>query len=282
MGWPLGLKLKSIIDFSFFLYYSGIQMKIGICAELNKNTASEKKFNANIFNGELQKNIAVIKSCAEKASAKNADLIMFGEAFLQGFDSLTFDYNRDINVAVFQRGKEISEIRDVVRKNKVAVGFGYLENAKGIIYSSYIILDSEGNTVYNYRRVSVGWRIRNACADYREGTSFGTFTLGGKKFTVVLCGDFWEDHLIPEIIKFDNKTDIFLWPVHCDYNIKEWEEAIKKEYAEHSAILDKPVLFCNNYCIEEGQAKGGAYCWHHGKTLYELPAGKNGMLIAEL
>ncbi len=223
-----------------------------------------------------------MKNAVQQAKAKGADLAIFGEAFLHGFDGLQFNYKNDIKIASSSGSEELAEISCLARTNKIAIGFGYYENDKGGIYSSYLVFDENGNRRCNYRRVSEGWRIRETCADYREGKEFVSFKLKNKKLGILVCGDFWEDHLLPQIITLDETVDAFIWPVHCDYEPQHWETGEKQTYAERSQILAKPVLFCNNFCEEKNRAKGGAYCWHQGKTIAELPPGTQGILIIEI
>ena len=97
--------------------------------------------------------IKAIEECKDKA-----DLLVFGETFLQGFQSLCWNFEKDRMVAVAESDSIISEIRDAAKANKVAVSFGYIEKAGDKIYSSQLTIDKEGKTISNFRRVSPGWK----------------------------------------------------------------------------------------------------------------------------
>jgi hypothetical protein len=117
---------------------------------------------------------------------------------------------------------------------------------------------------------------------YREGEAFCGFSIKGKTLGLMVCGDFYTDSLIKELQAMEDRVDAFLWPVHCDYPLEEWEGGILEEYREHSRMLQKPVLFVNNLHPEESRARGGAYQWHKGQTLAHCPAGKAGMVVVKL
>ena len=228
------------------------------------------------------KNFEEIKRWAKEAKKQGAELLLFGEAFLQGFQAMTFQYQDDIEKCLSRGSKLLAEIRQFAKEEGIGIGFGYYENDKGAIYSSYLVIGESGEPLVNYKRVSQGWKEPSACADYREGEVFKSFRYKGKELGLMVCGDFWEDHLLAQIIEMDAHIDAFLWPVHCDYDPAFWEESSNVEYQKRTEILEKPVLFINNYSSLEDGAKGGLYLWHQGKTLKEVPMGQEAMLLVEL
>ncbi|MEL3912558.1 carbon-nitrogen hydrolase family protein [Treponema pedis] len=244
-------------------------MKICLCAAKNKSCDTEY-------------NISQIKLFIEKTKDEKPDLLLFGEAFLQGFDSLCFEYKKDILTAISIHSSEISKIGNLAQKNKIAIGFGFIENNHGAIFSTYLIIGKTGKIIDKYQRVSQGWRIKNTCADYREGKDFHTFQLENKKFAVMICGDLWEDNLLSKIISME--AEIFLWPVFCAYTAEEWEASAKAEYSARTAILNQTVLFVDSIVkINDDKYSGsGAVIWRHGNILKELPAGQSGFLTYEI
>ena len=97
---------------------------------------------------DLNYNFDKIKETVKK-HAIHADLILFGESFLQGFDCLTWDYSIDIDIAVSQDSSIIDEIRFLCKKYKVAVSFGYIEKDEDKLYSSQLTISKDGKTVDN-------------------------------------------------------------------------------------------------------------------------------------
>ena len=89
--------------------------------------------------------------------AKEADIIIFGEAFLQGFYGAKFDPEQDETMTITNDDSIIKEICSVAKQHSIAVSFGFIEKEEDIFYSSQITIDAEGNVLDLYRRVSPGW-----------------------------------------------------------------------------------------------------------------------------
>lgn len=243
-------------------------MRIALCASENKN-------------GDIDFNIDQIKDFIKNTKYQKPDLLLFGESFLQGFDSLCFEYKKDILTALSINSEPIVKLRSLAESTKTALGFGFIENDHGGIFSSYLVIGKDGEILCLYKRVSEGWKIKGACADYREGKNFVEFDFEGKRFAVMICGDLWEDSLLGSIISLN--PDAFLWPVFCAYSKAEWENGERLDYAKRTAILDQPVLFINSFVSENTPASGGgAILWHHGNTIKEIPMGETGFLFYEI
>ena len=91
----------------------------------------------------------------EKAivESKDADLVCFGEAFLQGFTAVTSDYEMDIKMAAEQDSLPVAKIRELSLQYRKAVMVGYIEKDGPDIYSSYALIEG-GSVIHNYRRIS--------------------------------------------------------------------------------------------------------------------------------
>ncbi len=229
---------------------------------------------------EFNKNqiINAIKNCPD-----NIDLILFGESFLQGFDALTWNFNIDKNIAISQNDKIIEEICSYANKKGVAISFGYFELCNNSIYSSQIVIDKFGEIIFNYRRISTGWKIKNAGEHYKEGERFSTFNFENKSIVIALCGDLWYDENIVKIKTLN--PEVILWPVYTDFNYEQWNNSTKYEYAKQSNLLSSNVLYINSYRLDKDDfeiARGGAVLFSNGKIIDEIPAGKEGILIVHL
>ncbi len=226
---------------------------------------------------------AIIKTC-QTAHEEKADLVLFGEAALQGFEAINFDYQHDIPLAVGLSSPEIAFLSQTAKDLGLAIGVGLYLNIQGGIYSAYLVLDKHGHQAALYKRISSGWLEARAFnnADYRLGHEAIIFELEGKKFTIMLCGDYWEDDLLPLWVELDDQVDAFLWPVHCDYRLEDWFASEKEAYRARSQIMFKPILYVNNYVADQDRAKGGAYVWLQGHELAAQETGETGMLMWEL
>ena len=107
-------------------------------------------------NRDMQFNIRQIERAMKETRGK-ADLLCFGEAFLQGFDSLCWEYEKDRHMAVEQSSETILHLRKLTERYGQALLTGYIEKEQDRLYSSCIVL-AGGEIVHNYRRVSRGWK----------------------------------------------------------------------------------------------------------------------------
>ena len=216
---------------------------------------------------------------AMREYAGRAELILFGEAFLQGFDAANFDPDHDSRLAITRGDPMIRQIREAARRHAIAVSFGFIEQDGPIFYSSQITIDAAGQIADHYRRVSPGWKLPEAGDRYREGDGFHTFTLHGKRMAVGLCGDLWYDENIENLRRL--APDAVLWPVYTDFTPQEWNTAEKLEYAAQAGRIGADVLYVNSFCTEK-VAKGGAVHFSDGRILSEIPSGSAGILLVDL
>ena len=103
-------------------------------------------------NKNIPFNLMQIERALKEAQGQ-AELLCFGEAFLQGFDSLCWDYETDRQMAVDQNSETMDYLRGLTVRYGTGLLFGYIEKEGDKIYSSCAVL-AEGKTVHNYRRIS--------------------------------------------------------------------------------------------------------------------------------
>ena len=230
------------------------------------------------INNDIKHNCDKIISSIKCLSGQ-VDLICFGEAYLQGFDALTWNYQLDKDIAITIDSRWINNLRVAAKTYKVAVSFGYLEIDEERIYCSYLFIGNNGNIVANYRRVSIGWKeYSKTDHHYCEGDSFSSFTYMNKRFVIALCGDLWYDENIEKIAKLEK--DIILWPLYISYNFDVWKTE-KNEYLIQVNKLNKPVLFINSICKED-TALGGCYMFSNDSITSSLELGNEGVLIVDV
>ena len=235
------------------------------------------------INEDLDFNKRVILKTLEDYRDR-ADMVLFGEAFLQGFYGPTFDLEHDLKMALVLDHPVFDEIARKARETSTAVSFGFIEREGETMYSSQATIDSQGELVNVFRRVSPGWKIEGAGESYRQGEGFHSFLLEGRKMAVGLCGDLWFDENIRQIK--DLRLYLLLWPVYTDFPFKEWNSSIKYDYAVQANRACPRTLLVNSFCLdkrdEEEIAKGGAAFFLQGKIGKDLPAGEEGALFVEI
>lgn len=236
-----------------------------------------------VKNKNVAYNIDSMIAAMGKVSGE-ADVIVFGESVLQGFDSLVWKYDIDKDMAVMLTDVSIQRMREAAKQFVIGVSFGFIEGVGEALYSSQIFIGADGEIVNLFRRVSVGWKEYSRTDDhYKEGQYFHKFSYRGKSFATGLCGDLWTDGRPEEMMALG--ADVVLWPVWCDYSADEWNSGIKREYAEQAALCGEIVLLVNPYCediSEDTLASGGAACFRNGGIALEMPAGKGGILMVEV
>lgn len=238
---------------------------------------------APVKNRNIEFNTQAMIEAMNKASGQ-ADVILFGESVLQGFDCLCWDYESDKHMAVALTDAPIQRMCEAAKQCGIAVSFGFIERIRDALYSSQIFIGSDGEIVTVFHRVSVGWKeFSKTDNHYQEGQHFEKFCFGGKSFAIGLCGDLWTDGR-PEEMKALN-ADVVLWPVWCDYKADEWNNCIKYEYAEQAGLCGDSVLLVNPCCADPDApdvASGGLAYFQNGSIVSELSAGNSGTMIVEV
>lgn len=219
-------------------------------------------------------NMKQIELAMQRSEGK-ADLLCFGEAFLQGFDALCWDYEADKAAALELSSETISRLRYWTIRYGISLITGYIEKDREKLYSSCIVL-SEGEIVHNYRRISKGWKeYSKTDGHYCEGNKTDPFCLHGKEMTLALCGDLWE---FPGRFRTDQ---LLIWPVYVNFTTEEWDQGVLDEYAAQAALAAKDVLMINP--LDSGPVNhGGSFHFHDGHTAARIPFDREGILIVDI
>ena len=235
-------------------------------------------------NGDIEFNGSVVLNTLEKLKSQ-ADFVIFGETFLQGFDGLAWEYEKDLNRALSLEDPRIQNIQRKAKQTRVALSLGLFESYEGNLYDSQIAIDKNGDIIHVYRRISASWK-ESFVKDprYKEGDSFSTFRFMEKTFLTALCGDLWYEDILEKAKNV--KSDYLIWPVYLDYNSQRWNDEEKLAYCDQAALLSRPVFLVNSYCIDKEDisyySKGGACYFDQGKIIKEIPSGQEGILLLDL
>ena len=225
-------------------------------------------------NGDVRHNLSQMERYMIEAQKKGADLVCFGETFLQGFDALTWRFGEDKGMAVSTDSNVFAEICRLSVQYGIDVLFGYVELVNESIYSSCALV-SDGRLCHNYRRISRGWKEYSKTDEhYREGETVEVFSYKGRRCVIGLCGELWD---FPE--RFALGEELLFWPVYVSWSVEEWENGSKTEYAEQAAKCCRNTLYVNSIC--QGDAFGGAVFFENGTVRKELPINREGLLFVE-
>ena len=225
-------------------------------------------------NRDVAFNLSQIERALREAAGR-ADLLCFGEAFLQGFDSLCWEYEKDREMAVELDSEPVRQLRNWTKEYGTAILTGYIEKDGDALYSSCAVI-ADGEIIHNYRRISRGWKeYRKTDDHYREGTEVRPFQLKGREFLTALCGDLWD---YPERFRTEHTL---IWPVYVDLTPEQWEnEGVLAEYAEQAALAAGETLMVNPL-DREPRNYGGAFRFVNGKTAERTPFDREEILIID-
>ena len=212
---------------------------------------------------------------AMKSSEGKVDLLCFGEAFLQGFDALSWDYETDRAIALEQSSETMAQLQRWTIQHGISLIAGYIEKEREKLYSSCIVI-SDGKIIHNYRRISKGWKeYSKTDAHYCEGNEVAPFQLHGRNIMLALCGDLWE---FPERFRTEH---LLIWPVYVNYTVEEWNQGNIEEYAVQACMAAKDVLMINPIDVAS-MNHGGSFHFQNGKTVTRIPFDQEEILIVEI
>lgn len=227
------------------------------------------------INRDIPYNLTQMEHFMREAKVCGADLVCFGETFLQGFDCFDWRYDKDCHMAVSIESDAFQRVCRISGNIGMDVLFGFVERDGETLYSSAALL-ADGKLHQLYRRISRGWKeYRRTDHHYQEGDTVSVFNYRGKKCVIGLCGDLWD---YPD--RFKLGEDILLWPVYISYSMDEWENGVKAEYAAQAKLCCGRTLLVNSIC--DGDAYGGAVFFEDGKAASWLPMGEEGLLIVRI
>lgn len=226
------------------------------------------------INKDVPFNLRQIERAMKEAQGK-ADLLCFGEAYLQGFDALCWDYETDKQKALEITSDPVRQLSQWTKQYRIALLTGYIEKEQDRLYSSCIVLEN-GEVLHNYRRISKGWKeYWKTDEHYLEGKSVSSFCFHDKTVTIALCGDLWE---FPERFKTDG---LLIWPVYVNFSTEEWERQELANYARQALLAANDVLMVNPIDFEP-ENHGGAFHFKNGEIVGRIPFDQEGILIVDL
>ena len=220
--------------------------------------------------GDVRFNLAQVEKALREAG--EADLVCFGEAFLQGFAAVTSDYAADIALAAERNSWPVTRLRELSLEYHKTILLGYIERDGKDIYSSCALI-GEGRILHNYRRISKNWKDYEVTNEYyREGTDTSPFLFHGVEMNIALCGDLW---IYPEAFR---GGELLFWPVYVNFDLDEKEAG---EYAKQAAMVCRKALLVNPLS-RDPLSRGGAFFFRDGKVEQSLALAEERVLVVEV
>ena len=148
-------------------------------------------FQGDTENANVQSNLSKMKEQLYKASAVGAELLIFPELFLSGYQVPAEEMKC---VAEERHGPSFQELSKTARESNIAVLYGYPEvdrsSGAPIYYNSAQLIDRDGSSLVNYRKTHL-WIDEDGYEKvFEAGDSFAEVTeCCGVKIGVLICFD---------------------------------------------------------------------------------------------
>jgi N-carbamoylputrescine amidase len=206
---------------------------------------------------DIEHNLNIIIETMKKQS-NYCDLIFFGEGFLNGFDGVCFDYKEDLEKNFIDKSdKTIDIIKRAAIDYSIAVGFGFYEKIKDDLYDTYMVIDSFGNEVCCYRRISPYWKPERLFnSKYKDGKDIVPFEINEVKMVLGVCGDLYVEDTRNMFKSY--KADIYIWPLAMYTEQSEWDLKEENIYKNIMLEFENDVLFVSTLLKIPGNISGGA------------------------
>ncbi len=229
-------------------------------------------------NNDINHNLQIILECIE--ASREVDIIFFGEAVLNGFDSLSFNYQEDLKQSLALNSKAVTKIKAKAKECNVYVGVGLYKQEKGNISDCYLIIDNKGMIVADHDRTCPCWKINDFDnSHYIEGNIMTIVEIFNRKFAIAICGELWNESYFSQIK--ESNADYVVWPLFVQINMDEFNKSIKKEYLDLMINLDKKLFIINSLHQEKNSTNGGA-AYFDERVVYELPMQEDNILVFKL
>ncbi|MEJ2166042.1 MAG: carbon-nitrogen hydrolase family protein [Desulfobacterales bacterium] len=133
--------------------------------------------------GRVDENLKIIRRSSISAARQGADLIIFPELFLTG-------YNIDDaahRLAEPPDGPSYQKAAEVAREAGIALLYGYSEKSEGTIYNSALLIDRRGQACANYRKTHLFGSYEKKF--FKSGDSLIIAELEGFNIGILICYD---------------------------------------------------------------------------------------------
>ena len=131
----------------------------------------------------IDENLAAMRQAALQAAGQQAQLVIFPEMFLTGYN---------IGEAVFKLaepadGPSARMAGRIAREAGIALLYGYPEQAEAGVYNAALLIDRRGKAAANYRKTHLYGSFENRV--FRKGDALVMVRLEGVNIGILICYD---------------------------------------------------------------------------------------------
>jgi len=198
-----------------------------------------------IFQGQsivsdVESNLQKMAGVINAAAAQGADIIVFPELFLTGYNMK----NKTSSLAEPVNGPSSATIKKMAIRHNIGVLYGYPEKVGEECFNSAQMINSSGECISNFRKNHLFGPMEKEF--FTPGNDIALFDLGGLTFGILICYDIE----FPEIARKSvlSGANVILVPTATDSPYEEvattvvraraYENQVFVAYVNHSGIED--------------------------------------------
>jgi len=202
------------------------------------------------------------------------DLICLPECAFTGYLYETQDFEK---FAETIPGKTTAFISRIAKERQCYICFGMLEKAQQGVYSSAVLIDKSGQIVHVHRKISEQPPFTTGNQVTVVDTEFG-------KFSVLLCGDLFDDEIKAKVSK---DIKFLILPLARSFDgkspdMERWQQEERQAYADEVKKVGVTALIVNsleNASLPEASFGGAMIIGPNGEVLAESEHGTDKVLI---
>lgn len=238
-----------------------------------------------VITRNVNHNLDKILSMMKDASSNGVDLLLFPEAVITGL-ALADNYKSDKKLAYPLESWLIQTIVNTAARYNIWTAFGFLELADSTIFDSALLVDKLGKIILHQRRLSPGWRARDAnLVEYGVGDTLSIAITPWGKTAILICGDLFEVAFTHAV---KAKLSLLLFPfARCfrpevENPQEQWDCVEFPNYSSQIKRIRALTLMSNYIAptdLNGGAFGGGFIIDENGKALATIPLFEEGLLF---
>jgi len=187
--------------------------------------------------GDVPAAFQTIADTLSAAAATGADLAVFPEVFVPG-------YNADPLEAQPMDGEWVQRLSDLARRSGVALVTGIAERDGTAVYNTAVAIGADGQILAKFRKIQL-WAERESRI-FEPGNDYVTFEFAGRTIGLLICYDVE----FPEHVRALTRqgADLVLVPTA---NMKPFDNINRYAVSARAMENSITVAYCN-YCGTEG------------------------------
>lgn len=216
--------------------------------------------------GDFEYNISLIKDNWKRAEEEDADLIVFSELVVAGYNPQDLILREGFIRSCEQVNQELLNYSKNLRCTAI---IGTITQNNHEIYNSALVF-SAGEIIHSHRKIMLpNYSVFDEKRVFSAGNNVGVFELNGAKISVIICEDLWHEEIIEKVAK--NTPHIL-----CVLNASPYTKTKKTARIEFSSKMAQQaqcsLLYVNQVGLQDSVLYDGNSFWmnNKGQIIFEL------------